>query len=450
MAIGFSGISTGADWNGIINQLLQIESRPLLQLQSREDDIDDRISDYGKVKSAVDAFRSAVDDLRDSSSLESFTAASSDENVLTATAGLGAVASSYDVVISALATKDKIASSLYADSATAVGTGTLTLTVNGSSMNITIGAGNNTLAGIRNAINAAADNPGVTATLLNESGGSRLILTSDETGESNAIGISFSDGDDANNADENGLSKLFYIGAGDDGYAEQVSVATNAQLTIDGFDIDSESNTVSGAIDGVTLNILSAGSSTVSFERDNAAFEETVKTFVDSYNSFKTELERLEDGSLSSDSSLRRIRQGFTDIMNQSATIDGASAYLFEIGVTRDKDGRLSLDSSDLSAALSEDFDRVLQLFADDSSGFATRLYTYADALLESGGIISSMEEGLQSRKRSIQDQIERQQYHLDIYEKNLVNQFMALDQTLAGLQGTSNYLAGQLSSLMG
>ncbi|MCU7860875.1 MAG: hypothetical protein KZQ86_13830 [Candidatus Thiodiazotropha sp. (ex Lucinoma kastoroae)] len=178
MAIGFSGIGAGADWNGIINQLLQIESRPLTQLRSREQEINQQISDYGKVKSAVDTFKSSIVDLTSASGFAAFSTTSSDEAVLTVTADSTAVASRYDVVVTQLASHDKLASSAYADSSTAVGTGSLSITVGGTTMNLTVDATNNTLAGLRDAINNASDNPGVTATILNETAGSRLILTS--------------------------------------------------------------------------------------------------------------------------------------------------------------------------------------------------------------------------------------------------------------------------------
>ncbi|MCG7954233.1 MAG: flagellar cap protein, partial [Candidatus Thiodiazotropha endolucinida] len=209
MTIGFSGISTGSDWNSIINQLLQIESRPLSTLQSREQEIDEKISDFGLVKSAIDTFNSTVEELTSSSGFSAFNATSTDEAVLTVSADSSAVPSSYDVVVTQLAERDKIASSAYADAMTAVGTGTLSITVDGNTMDLVLDGSNNTLTDIRDAINSATTNPGVTATILNETSGSRLILTSEESGLASAITVSVADGDDASNTDANGLSRLF-------------------------------------------------------------------------------------------------------------------------------------------------------------------------------------------------------------------------------------------------
>jgi flagellar hook-associated protein 2 len=447
MAIGFSGISTGADWNSIINQLLAIERAPLDTLEVREAEIQQQISDYGLLKSAVDTFRSTVEDLTSSTGLAVFSTSTSDESVVTVSADETAAVSSYDIEVNTLASGDKLASTAYTDSNTAVGTGTLSVTVDGTTMNLTVDGSNNTLAGLRDAINSASDNPGVTATILNESGGSRLILTSNDTGAANAITVSFTD-DDGNDSDASGLSRLFYIGVGGDGLAEQVETAQDASLTIDGFTVTSASNSVTGAISGVTVELVAAGSASIGITRDNSGIEEKIQGLVDAYNTILDEFDAMEQSSLGRDSSLRRMRQGFVDILNQNATVDGAAAYLFEIGITRDREGVLSLDSSDLTDALVNDFDRVAQILTDETTGFANRFYNYADLLLDTDGVIESKDTSLNSQMDTVQTQIERQELHMQSYEKLLINQFTSLDQTLAILQSTSSYLTNQLASL--
>jgi flagellar hook-associated protein 2 len=447
MAIGFSGISTGADWNSIINQLLAIERQPLDTLEVREAKIQQQISDYGLIKSAVDSFRSTVEGLTTSTGLAVFSTSTTDESVVSVTADENAAVSNYDIVVNTLASGDKLASSAYADSDTAVGTGTMSITVDGATMNLTVDGSNNTLAGLRDAINSASDNPGVTATILNENGGSRLILTSNDTGAANAIAVSFTD-DDGNNTDASGLSRLFSFGAGGDGLAEQVETAQDATLTIDGFSVNSASNSVTGAISGVTVELVAAGSASIGITRDNTGIEEKIQSLVDAYNTILDEFDAMEQSSLGRDSSLRRMRQGFVDILNQTATVDAAPAYLFEIGITRDREGVLSLDSSDLTDALVNDFDRVAQILTDETTGFANRFQDYADLLLDTDGVIESKDTSLNNQMDTVQTQIERQELHMQSYEKLLINQFTALDQTLAILQNTSSYLTSQLASL--
>ncbi|MCG7957073.1 MAG: flagellar filament capping protein FliD, partial [Candidatus Thiodiazotropha endolucinida] len=425
-----------------------IESRPLSTLQSREQEIDEKISDFGLVKSAIDTFNSTVEELTSSSGFAAFTASSTDEAVLTVSADSSAVASSYDVVVTQLANRDKIASSAYTDATTAVGTGTLSITVDGNTMDLVLDGSNNTLTDIRDAINSATTNPGVTATILNEASGSRLILTSEESGLANAITINVTDGDDASNTDANGLSRLFHIGVGGDGLAEQVDTAQDAILTIDGFSITGASNTVTSAISGVTLSLTGAGSSTINIARDNTEIEDRISGFVDAYNTLIEQIDDLEAGSLYNDSSLRRIKQGFVDVINQTVDIAGDTAYLFEIGITRDRDGVLSVDSSELSTALADDFNRVTQILSEATTGYATRFFNYTESLLEVGGLLDSKDDTLSSQKDSIQTQIERQELHLQTYEATLIRQFASLDQTMALLTSTSEYLTSQLASL--
>jgi flagellar hook-associated protein 2 len=205
---------------------------------------------------------------------------------------------------------------------------------------------------------------------------------------------------------------------------------------------------VTAAITGVTLELVAAGSSSIGITRDNTGIEEKIQGLVDAYNTVLDEFDAMEVSSLGRDSSLRRMKQGFVDILNQTATVDGADAYLFEIGITRDKTGELSLDSGDLADALASDFDRVSQILTDATTGFANRFYNYADLLLDIDGVIDAKDESLNNQKDTLQTQIERQELYLDSYEKQLIAQFTALDQTIAILQSTSSYLTSQLAAI--
>ncbi|MEW8383201.1 MAG: flagellar filament capping protein FliD, partial [Candidatus Thiodiazotropha taylori] len=138
----------------------------------------------------------------------------------------------------------------------------------------------------------------------------------------------------------------------------------------------------------------------------------------------------------------------FVDVINQTVDIAGDTAYLFEIGITRDRDGVLSVDSSELSTALADDFNRVTQILSEATTGYATRFFNYTESLLEVGGLLDSKDDTLNSQKDSIQTQIERQELHLQTYEATLIRQFASLDQTMAVLTSTSEYLTSQLASL--
>jgi len=191
--------------------------------------------------------------------------------------------------------------------------------------------------------------------------------------------------------------------------------------------------------------LVAAGSSTIDISRDTAKTEADINKFVAAFNELRANFDVLEASSPGNRAGLRQIEQGFSDILGQAATVDGADAYLFEVGITRDKTGAMVLDTTELSDALASDFDRVSQLFADATTGFANRLYDFADQVLDD--IVPSREDGLDSRKRTLATQIERQEIHLDVYEQTLIERFAALDITVSSLTSTSNYLSNFLSS---
>lgn len=440
------GIGSGLDGSTIISQLMAIESRTLDGFRQQQSDLSAQLSSFGKLKSAVSTFKDSLSDLSDADKFKQFSASSSNESAFTVTADASAARGSYSVTVNSLAYADKQASSAYADAATDIGgSGTLDITVDGNTSSISVAAGA-TLTDIRDAINQASDNPGVTASILNEVDGSRLILTSNETGVANEITLSTTD-DDGNNADASGLSKLFYVGNGvDDVYAREVTAAKDASLTMDGFDITSTTNNVTGAIDGITIQLVNEGQSgTLSVSRDDEAIKDSVQSFVTAYNDLRSQLTSLYEGELSRDSSLRYIEQGLLQVVGARTTGTGTYSSLSLVGVTRDKYGVMSLDSTALTNAMNADFNSVVSLFTNQTEGIGARLTDFADNVLGSDGIISNREEGIGRRQRFLSDRVIREQLRLDAVEARLVNQFANLDTTMASLNSTNSYLMAQM-----
>ena len=124
------------------------------------------------------------------------------------------------------------------------------------------------------------------------------------------------------------------------------------------------------------------------------------------------------------------------------------NAYLFEIGITRDRYGVLSVDSAELSTALADDFNRVTQILSEETTGYASRFFSYADQLNDVGGVLDIKDETFDNQKSALQTQMDRQELHLETYEAMLIQQFASLDQTMAVLNSTSDYLTNQLSAL--
>ncbi len=447
MAIGIPGIGSGLDLSTVLDQMLAIERRPLDRNLAKQSNIDTQISAYGTIKSAVSSFKSALSALRYPTAFNPATATSSSSAVAAATATGGAVASSYALVVTNLATAHKTASSVYTDATTSIGgTGTLTLTVDSTAYDIIVDGTNDTLEGIRDAINNTADLD-VTASVINEDGGSRIILNSDNTGAASAIAITFSD-DDSNNTDNAGLSKLFYIDAGDDTTAKVVTTAVDAQVTLDGFAITSASNTITSAISGLTINLVAAGSSTLTVSRDDAAIKTSIENFVDKYNALQSAITTARAGDLPNDSSLTFIRSGLNNVLNTAASGVGDYSSLAEIGISRDRYGVMSIDSTVFDSVLSSNHEDVMKLFSDDTEGFADRLYSYADDLLDTDGAIGSREASLADTKNYLQIAEANLQDRLDSVEARLVKQFAQLDATVSSLNSMSAYLTQQLAVL--
>ena len=196
MGITAAGAGSNLDVNSIVSQLMAIEQHPLTLLSQREADYQAKLSAYGALKGAFSSFQTAMQGLSDPAQFQSVKATVADESILTAAGdGTGkAVPGSYSVEVQQLAQQQKLSSVGFSTPATVVGSGTLTIqfgtyesgsntfTVNGSksAQTITIDPSNNTLSGVRDAINSA--NAGVSATIINDGAGNRLVVTAKDSG----------------------------------------------------------------------------------------------------------------------------------------------------------------------------------------------------------------------------------------------------------------------------
>ena len=315
------------------------------------------------------------------------------------------------------------------------------------SFDVTIDSGNSSLAGIRTAINNASDNTGVTASIITDDSGARLVLTSNETGTENAISVSVSDSD-GNNTDTSGLSAFVYSSGGTENLSS-ISTAKDAIVNIDGFTTTSSSNSIANAIDGVTLNVKDVGSSTLDITRNDEAILESVNEFASAYNALMTEIKSQRSGQLEADSTLLTIERQVRDVFNSGASITGSSfSYLVEAGISFDKNGVMTVDEDKVNEVLSSDFNSFANLFSAEGEGFANRLESLADTWLQTDGLIDSREEGLNSRLKRMDSQKEQMEARLEMTETRLRAQYAAMDTLVSSLQSQGNYLISQLSAL--
>ena len=438
--ISAPGVGSGLDINSIVSQLMAIERQPLNRLESSRQDLQVQLSAYGKLKNALTGFQSALSDLKTVNAFEVYKAVSSDETALTATADSSAAPGFTDIQVVRLAEAHKMGSLAIADTdSTTLGRAndSMTLTVNGNAF--TVAGGGMTLSQLKDAINDAPDNTGVTATIISENSGShRLVLTAAETGNANAIEVSASrrlEGD-LELADINDPNQL------------------DAELLVDGlYTVTRSSNTINDAISGITLNLLAETSSAIEIQvsRDSAAVTESVQAFVDAFNELRTTIDSLsgEGNDLEADNTLRSIENQIQAVFNTPpSALNGSFTYLSEIGVSFQRDGKLSLDSGDLQKAIDTDFAGMAELFANDDQGYLFRVDALINNLVQADGPIDIRQDGLNNRMDRVDQRISDMEYRLELREQRLLDQFNTLDTLMGQLQGTSAFLSQQLAVL--
>jgi flagellar hook-associated protein 2 len=444
-SITAAGVGSGLDVENIVSQLMALERRPLERLEARETKINAQISAYGTLKSALSTFAAAMRALTDVSKFQPYVATTSNDARVTASLGEGASPGKFTVSVTTLAANHKLSSGAYAEGA-AVGTGTLDFTAGGESFSVVIDTTNNTLEGIRDAINSASGNTKVTAAVINGTGGARLLLTANESGIANAITVAVTGDGDGNNTNASGLSALSYTAGAL--RLTQRTAAQDAALTIDGIPVTSASNDVSAAVDGVTFELKATGSATIAIERDDSAVTTAAQDFAKAYNELKDAIAKLRSGDLSGDSTLRSIENNLSKVLQTGANVGGSFSRLAEIGVSLDRFGKMQVDAGRLSDALGANSSAVIGLFTHATEGFPNRIADAAEAFTRSDGPIAGWEQALNSGVRSLQDQQSSMEWRLEIIERRLRAQFTALDSLVAQMQSTSTFLTQQISSL--
>lgn len=448
-----SGVGSGLDINSLVTQLVSAEnasrSAPILR---REAAATTTISALGTLKGALGAFKGALTPLRNLDVFSVRKATSADTTRFSATASSAAAAGSYDVEVKNLATAHRLASNPYVGGAnTAIGYGSLAITVGDESFDVEIAQDANSLEDIRDAINAAPDNSGVQATLLNGTEGTRLILTSRKTGEEHAIKVVASGGD-------GGLAALDYDPAGTMNLVEK-DQAKDALVMISGFEVSSSTNVIGDAVEGVTINLLKAEvgvKTTLNISFDTANVTTRIQSFVTEYNNMQAQLSKLGNydaasktaGPLLGDSLLRSVQQDMRRGLTSPVAGSGSDFNaLASIGITTTATGTLELDSAKLTKALDSDPDAVAHLFGSED-GVAARLYAQVDARLASNSDLDTRNTTLKRQLDDISHDKEALALRMEQIESRYRKQFTALDSLLSQLQTTSSYLAQQLASV--
>jgi len=469
-AITSAGIGSGLDIEGIITGLMNAEKIPLNDLKTERNTIKSKISMYGQMTGAFDALKTAASLISKLTGLNPQKVSSSDEKIISASASETATAGQYSISVSQLAKQQSIAVAGETSVDNVVGTGSLTITLgsytstpgsftaNASKTPVTINIDptNQTLGGIKDAINNAK--AGVNATIVNDGTGNRLVLTSKDTGDNFGFKIEVTDSDGVN-TDGSGLSKLAYnptVTPVASNNMKELESAKDALFKVNNLDIKKSSNTVSDAISGVTLNLkaLTTSNITIDIAKDDESLKKNLQGFVDAYNKIRGILkdQQTKGSTLGKDTSPAQLERGLRNVMRQIS----ASGYsMSDVGMSIDKTGTLTFDQSKLNKTLATDPQVLEKFFADTtvggvvtSKGMATQMADWITGLNADGGLLESRTEGLNKRVTTLDKKEESLNLRLDQIEKRYRAQFSSLDAMLSSMQSTSSYLSQQLSAL--
>lgn len=443
------GAGSGLELESLVTSLMAVESKPLTALKNKESSYTSKISSLGTLKSKLSALQTAAAALKTTlgkTALESFasyTATIADTSVASATATTGAVAGSYSLEVTQLARAQRFVSTAYTSSSSSVGNIGDTLTFdfatpdadgNSRSKTITLDSTNNTLTGLRNAINSA--NMGVTATIVNGKDGATLVFTSEE-GLDNAITLSGTGTFETTSST----------------FTEEVQ-AQNAEFKLNGIAATSSTNSSTKVLEGVTLNLTKTGTTTLTVAADYATNMTTaLNAFITAYNAANSTMTTMgaydattkTAGALQGNQILRDSQTLIRSLVYNTTT-GGASSYqrLSDIGITVGTDGSLSLNSTKLNNALSADPNAVAALVSKVGTTYNTELEKtvgYTGRIQVATNSANSMIKDLQLREEALQRR-------LTTIEARYRARFSALDTLVSSLNTTSSYLTQQIASL--
>jgi flagellar hook-associated protein 2 len=411
------------------------------QIAGQQSTLDAQVSGYGTFTSALDTLQQAVQAIENPSQLAAFDATVADKNIASATTSADAVAGQYSLQVNNLATAATLTSAPLSSTG-AIGAGTLNISVGSNSASINIDTTDNTLAGIAAAINSASNNPGVTASIITTTAGSRLVLSGTTTGAANAITVTSSGGD-------GGLASLNLT---------QTQAAQDASYSINGFAATSANNVVSNAISGVTINLLGVSAANtptnLTVSPDTSAAQTSIGNFVTALNGVLSSIQTLTGynastqtaGPLNGDPTLEGFQNQLENILD--AVTGGGSGgvhSLTDLGITANADGSYSTNTTTLGNALSANLASIGKLLGG-TNGIATRLDNLINGYTGPGGLLDTINQGLQTGLQNAANQQTALNAQLATYSATLTAEYNAMDTAVAALKQTQTYLNAEFN----
>jgi|SRR6056297_46377 len=460
-----SGINFLGSYSGIdqttIDSLMAVEKAPLVQMADQKESYESKQNAWRDINTRLDSLMTKVRELQYPSVYEGKAVSTTNSETVSASATSDAMNGTYDIEVDRLATSTRIiGTKVLADgdtNGTELGiTGNFTITNGDGDFETIALEATDSLSSITEKINELSDSLGIVATAID----GRLVLSDDDTG-SRLLTLTDADG-----------TSLSALGLDPSDPAVLVETGQSAIFSINGIDIERNSNAISDAVEGLTLEL---GAETVEGEtvnlcvsNDTAAAAEKVEAFIEQYNSTLAFMQEKSDagnpetagsaGTLAGDSTLQRMISTLRTTVGRSISgLDSQYSDASQLGITTvDKYGALQLDASKLTSALEDDAGAVANFFHDTDSegkeiGLTANLETYLNSLIAAGtGIVEVREDGLARSLETLSDRMEAFNDRMEMREAYYIRTFAALDVALQQAESQMSWLTSQLGSLSG
>ena len=441
-----TGVGSGFDTIGIVKALVDAEKAPKQsQITAQQKDTTIQLSAVGTVKASLESYRTAIAKLNSVSSFNGLTASSTDEKISKVTIDDKASSGKYALDVTQLATASKITSKVFEGGASASVNSseqdqTLTISQSGDSYDVKIPAGA-TMQQTRDAINTQLQSKGISANVLTDANGSRLVIGSQTTGKGTDITIS-------------GDSELAT------GYSAG-KPPVNAEYTIDDIAMESSSNKITSAISGVTLELLDTKASTITVASNTDTLKTSVQSFVTAYNALLTSINTqtkvtatgdaatTTSGALTGDASMRQLVNGLRgELLQNSGT--SSVGNLAQMGISTDqKTGLLTLDDTKWKAAVATPNGaiEIAKVFTGDT-GLITRMTKATESYVGSSGLLATRATDLNTKLTDLTTQQADLDRRMESMKTTLTAKYTAMDGLIAKINASSSSIMTTLNSL--
>ncbi|RCL27407.1 flagellar hook protein FliD [Pseudomonas sp. AFG_SD02_1510_Pfu_092] len=449
-----TGLGSGLNITEIVTALVKADtSAKQAQITRQTSNNTAMISGIGSLRSALTAFQDAMKALnnKDAPSFNAYAATSANESVVKIKSSNTAVAGSYDIVVDKLATGSKVASQQFAGGASsAITAGKLTISQGGKTYDLDVASGA-TLQSVRDQINKEMSANGISANIINEEGGSRLVLSSTTTGAGSDISLS-----GIPELTIDGTTQMSGTGAG---YI--TAKAQDAELTIDGLKVKSASNTLDSAISGMTLELTGvsakAGGATgtptaVTVAADNEGLKKSVQSFVDAYNTLqkaitsltstsRTDDDKLVLGPLTNDPTTRSLLGDVRKVLSEVGAGDQLTT-LSQLGINTQKDGTLEFNSSKFTSAMNDKKlgPEVQELFTG-TDGIFERMNKAIDPYNKTDGSLATRKSNLDKAVSELASQQAALDRRTESLTESLTKKYVALDTALGKMKAQADQI---------